>query len=705
MKIKILLIICLSFVFTNTLLFSQINFPDSLNVLILQDSRTIGENKIPVKYLKSEDKNLVIKSLTALANVQDSSTIKDIAELLMDNDANIRFTSAFSLGHFPNSSAVKHLLNASDKEKETQVKCRIIESLGLTGDEEILNIISKIETDDKTIKKVAALSIARFANRNIKNLNGIISLKNMMSEDFDEETGKYISYAFFRIRDKVLLKEAHKEILSLCNSKNEFSKMWAFVSLGIIGDKNDFSFVTNTLRKEDSWIVKINILNSLNSYIKTDSRLIDENLTELLLSLFDDDNPHVRITAIKTAGILFKDFKLNTELLQKTEDRLNEYFITEKAIDWREKGEAINSYAVIFKDRSKQILTDKYIETPNYGIKAYIIRAFRNFEDAGIYEKVRELITEDINSYNKKHNITSTDKIIHSGELAILYRAFIDLLSDLMKRVSEEERNLFKYMFLEFTGSKDLYLIENSFISLSDSIFLNDREEISKVLSFDYKELSYPEDKDAIILFINQFGEFKSSEMVPILEENLKSDDYELCKYSAEALEKITGKKYKYDTKPKYFFNTESFEQMISYKYAVLHTEKGDIKIMLLPEIAPFSVRSFIDLAEKNYYDSTIFHRVIPNFVIQGGDPTETGSGGPDYSLRTEIAPVYFERGMFGLASSGKDTEGSQFFITHSPQYHLDGRYTILGKVIEGMDAVDKIVIYDKLYDITLTNN
>ncbi|MBK8549757.1 MAG: peptidylprolyl isomerase [Ignavibacteria bacterium] len=137
-------------------------------------------------------------------------------------------------------------------------------------------------------------------------------------------------------------------------------------------------------------------------------------------------------------------------------------------------------------------------------------------------------------------------------------------------------------------------------------------------------------------------------------------------------------------------------------KLITLITNKGDIKIELLPDAAPFTVMNFLKLAEKSFYDSTVFHRVVSNFVIQGGDPTGTGYGGPGYTIRSEFSPMTYERGMVGMASSGKDTEGSQFFITHSATPHLDGKYTIFGKVTDGIDVVDKIMIGDFIEDVVI---
>ncbi len=145
-------------------------------------------------------------------------------------------------------------------------------------------------------------------------------------------------------------------------------------------------------------------------------------------------------------------------------------------------------------------------------------------------------------------------------------------------------------------------------------------------------------------------------------------------------------------------------EELHDINFATIKTNRGDIKILLYQTMTPFTIMNFFKLARKKYFDGTIFHRVVPNFVIQGGDPTGTGYSGPGYSIRTEIWPMGFEEYTVGMASGGKDTEGSQFFITHSPQPHLDGKYTIFGKVTEGMDVVDKIQIGDYIETITFSN-
>jgi cyclophilin family peptidyl-prolyl cis-trans isomerase len=124
---------------------------------------------------------------------------------------------------------------------------------------------------------------------------------------------------------------------------------------------------------------------------------------------------------------------------------------------------------------------------------------------------------------------------------------------------------------------------------------------------------------------------------------------------------------------------------------AILHTRRGRIEIHLDIVEAPLTSASFMELARRGFYDGVPFHRVIPGFVAQGGDPRGDGSGGPGYTLRCEIGQRPYGRGAVGMAHSGKDTGGSQFFITLSPQPHLDGGYTLFGWVASGMDVADQL--------------
>ena len=137
---------------------------------------------------------------------------------------------------------------------------------------------------------------------------------------------------------------------------------------------------------------------------------------------------------------------------------------------------------------------------------------------------------------------------------------------------------------------------------------------------------------------------------------------------------------------------------------ARIETERGSIVLELHARHAPVTVNNFVFLARQGFYDGVAFHRVIANFMIQGGDPTGSGRGGPGYRFADELRnnPLKHVAGALSMANAGPDTNGSQFFITHCPQPHLDGRHTVFGQVVEGQAVVDAIRQGDRMLRVAI---
>ena len=137
-----------------------------------------------------------------------------------------------------------------------------------------------------------------------------------------------------------------------------------------------------------------------------------------------------------------------------------------------------------------------------------------------------------------------------------------------------------------------------------------------------------------------------------------------------------------YDTPPQMTIDTAK-------KYsAVMKTDRGDVTIALLTDVAPMTVNNFVFLAREGFFDGCTFHRVIPGFVAQGGDPTGSGRGGPGYRFKDELSPTPYVQGIVGMANAGPNTNGSQFYIMLGDAPHLTGRYTAFGQVTAGLEAV-----------------
>lgn len=697
-------VVILFFIFFMQNTFSQIFNDDIENILMLQDSRTLGKDKLLLNYLYSTDEEVILKALIALANIQDTTTINPIGNLINHNNNLIRKQTAFTLGQINCFESKSILEEALLKENNILVKSEIINSLGKIGDNNSLVLITKMNTQNDELNSAIALSIARFAIRNIKSEEAINTLKKILKTDFSNKTESNVAYAFYRMRDGKLLSYAEKDLQILIKSDNPLSRMWVYPALSYIGKSEYLSIIYNNYEFEKNWKVKVNIINSLINYVIKNNSVISDEMVKLLTEAINDDNVNVRITALRQIGEIFSQLNEKNSITEKILMELEKFFFNHKAINYYEIGEALISYSKIKKDNTKDFLLNYLSATDNYPLKPYIIQAFKYVSDYKIHKQIKEKISQEVNKYIEEKGMVFSD-FMQDKVLVEIYLSYIELLSYMVEKIDEEDYNEFRLIFSEFLNSKDPRIVELCLNSLKNEKFYKYSGETSMVLLYDYKNLIYPKDKEVMKLYIEEFGNLKIEGAIDILKTNLNLPDFEIAKLSSESLKKITGENYIFSAVIKTFYDWKYIDELSSKRYAEIETTKGTIKIELYLENTPLTVANFIRLAESGYYNGTTFHRVVPNFVIQGGDPSGTGWGGPEYTIRTEIFNCNFETGAIGMASSGKDTEGSQFFIMHSPHYHLDGKYTLFGKVIDGMEVVDNIYMDDCILKITFFAN
>ena len=260
-------------------------------------------------------------------------------------------------------------------------------------------------------------------------------------------------------------------------------------------------------------------------------------------------------------------------------------------------------------------------------------------------------------------------------------------------------------ILLEQLKAPDVYVRETAASLLGELGDSSDR--VIAALYEAYKSARADKINEARIAIVEAADKLKHPMNIQVLSETTRDEDYVVRWRAAELLrattaEVVTGNRLqigKVDTRHDrvYWRRIADLSESIKNPTAVIHTKKGDIRIELFAADAPMTVDNFITLARSGFYNGLAFVRVVPNFVIQGGDPRGDQNGGPGYQIRDEINLRRYETGTVGMALSGKDTGGSQFFITHSPQPHLDGGYTIFGKVTEGMDVVNRIARGDRM--------
>jgi len=224
-------------------------------------------------------------------------------------------------------------------------------------------------------------------------------------------------------------------------------------------------------------------------------------------------------------------------------------------------------------------------------------------------------------------------------------------------------------------------------------------------LSAAYAKFSEPQDVETLLALLQAMRFVASEESNQFFQEVYKNtNSYMIAKETREILSNANIDIPARPDPQFELFVPEEWEFQKDSLFVTLETSKGNVVLELYPDIAPATVSNFLHLAKKNYYNNLLFHRVVADFVVQCGDPRGDGWGGPGYVIPCEYSELPFERGTIGMATSGKDTGGSQFFICHSDQPHLDRRYTVFGKVRDGMENLDLIDIEDKIIQIIIQN-
>ena len=672
---------------------------------MLQDQRSLGDGKLRL-YLSNADPGIRSRAAMALANLQDTSTTPAVLPLLKDPAAIVRASAAFALGQIGSNAAQDSLLGQLKIETDTDVLARILEALGKVGRERALYEVAEYTpstADSTSLRAEAAISIARFALRGLKNERSIWRCFDLAGNP-DPRVRWSALYALWRAAPHGLID------VEIAKREGDLSKLVADPDpdvranlLTLLG-RSQSGYALEILRKaltqerlRPEWRVQVQLVRAVAARVPDNPELLSD-----LVPFLNSTNDHVKIAALLAFSALPKEIvqtSPDTALLKPLLLRLASSS-TEPAEMTR--GEACVAVARLFPDdfvrntpQLEQSVTQrqrtKILEGLSYIPTGRSLAIIMNaLEDSSIrvamagWDFIRRFLTP------------STLALMRSGDPSwedarnALYR----------KSVSALQR-----------GDMGItHLVSNA---LGDTtyfgLFRDSGQSDSLVLALlaAYGHLASPDDVEAMQSAVASMGEIGDARFIPVLEKALQDPDKTVATFAAAALRKITRRDYSaripMATKALHTdYDWALFESLRTAHTATLKTSKGIIKVELRKNDAPFTVLSFVRLAKKGFYNGLTFHRVVPNFVIQGGDPRGDGWGGPGYAIRSEFSFAHFGRGAVGIASAGKDTEGCQFFITHSPAPHLDGRYTVFAVVVEGQDVVDRIQLGDTITEITL---
>jgi cyclophilin family peptidyl-prolyl cis-trans isomerase len=446
-------------------------------------------------------------------------------------------------------------------------------------------------------------------------------------------------------------------------SENLNNKLYVLGCMRKLRAFPDNDELMKSLLQNPDWRVRVETLKS--SCYK---RFTSTAEIKLFLSMLYDLNPNVS----RTAATSLKNIKIDALLRSEMQNLITE-LLDSRSFNENTLGELFVSWCSLFPSD----IQDK-IEKYEENIDAEFINGTLtdNTEDPG---------------WNLDY---LTDKFRDADEKRLM--SLIPPLLSLQSKLIEDE----KYNDLILSLYSGDYAAPIALLSLGlDTAFVQRNSEMFQQLIVDqtFKHLNDPRYAESLQSFPVLAGKVSEAFRQTILNTLISSKIPSVANYAGRSLDE--------NFKP-ILKDTELFDKIwpYSFKYsrAVITTDKGSFTINFLPEYAPVSVGNFCFLAEQNFFDNVIFHRVVPDFVIQTGDPSSTGWGGPGYEIISEFSRLKYEEGAVGMASAGKDTEGSQWFVMHSYHPHLNGNYSLFGKVTVGMEIVSRIDQDDIILNVSL---
>jgi cyclophilin family peptidyl-prolyl cis-trans isomerase/HEAT repeat protein len=609
----------------------------------------------------SEDVTERYLSVQAFASIKSSLAIKGLAEILSEDPSEeVRLQAAYALGQIGDPSITPILTmafgNQDTSDYDTELRGTILEAVGKVGDINSLQLISGISTytpEQNQLLKGQLRAFYRFAQRGLRDnkadetVMSILS-NNRMSVEVRRIAGDFVS------RYLTTLSEAHLQSLTSILENESDSEIRVTVANALA--KSASPVILPTLLElavnDTDYRVRTNILRSIAAYEYAACR-------DILFRLVKDDNEQIAslaVDAIKSAG--HRRDAWNLVNMSKE--------ITNPVLKSKILGATIND--VPYGYVNTRSLINKEITT-GFG------QARTQYERASFVEA---LALDPINwELFKTQGLNSKELVVQTRAIMAIPKLMTNLRTRGAYRTQGSLRNFRNLILTELKG----------FISQGDAGSVAAAASVLR-----NPNLGFKEDIDLISPFGQAMERFRRPETV-----ETKYELQDLLGYLQDTtvIKEIPDYNHSIDW--------SALENISDSSHAYIITPKGQIKIQFMTSHAPASVANFVSLSQSNYYNGKYFHRVVPNFVIQGGCSRGDGYGGLDYTIRSELGPKYYDgQGYIGMASAGLDTEGTQWFITHSATPHLDGRYTIFGRVTEGMDVVHNIHVGDVIQDVRI---
>ncbi len=595
-----------------------------------------------------------------LASFQSKEGLDSLYKLLYDPVMKVRTAAAYAIGQIREPSSAKELLSAF-KSKDTldvnsKYNASILEAIGKLGNKNLLPALATVSTyriTDSLLLTGQSRAIYYYGLRGITSSEGTDRMVQYLTEDERYPDGVRLIAANYLYRAGDLDLENYKfRLLEQFESDNDpYIRSVLAIALGKTKDNEILHALQRNYNNESDYRVKTNIIRALSNFPYI-------SVIESILEKLKDENLHIANTA---ADYLISNGNSNDAAIYKNYIAEDFHYSVKAKI----YGAILNHLPVYYtntRNKLKATIKDN-IDTSSdpYEIAAYV--ASLGY-DPFSYSEIIELTSESKHAVVRSTGASAISNILTSPNFVLAFRRG-------QRRVKLEILELIKLQIEK--GDVGVCAIYGDLLSDKDldlKPLIEDTDYISSAMD----ELKLPKEIETYNSLGRAFAHLTDSQFSDKTPDWNHPIDWSIFTAYGDSIQ------------------------------VALKTNKGVIRMRMYAQETPGSIANFIALANDDFYDDKTIHRVVPSFVIQGGCPRGDGYGALEYSIRSELPQLYFDgEGYLGMASAGLHTEGTQWFITHSPAMHLDGKFTIFGKVISGMDIVHNIEVGDKIEDVIIS--
>lgn len=624
--------------------------PDVQAVVDLQVRR---DGEALTALLTDPDSVIRARAAFALGSVQAPDAVAALRTLLDDPVPAVRADAAFALGQTADSTAGVALAVSLRREATPDVTRELLDALGKVGGHPDLEaVLGALLTDD--LEADRALALARFGMRDVTSTAWADWLGRHLEAD-DPAVRENAAYALTRSPVDAWRTQGPAIRSAFDVLEGGVARAHLARALGRLEDETDVDRLAGALAADPDWRTRVNAAQALRAISGTAAR-------GALARAVDDPNPHVAMTAASALAVV--------DPVEAA--RLGEIALEDAARPWQVVAALLPSLAP-----SRPDLVMEWADRQSDPFaQALAVRALAASDDGAALTRLFTAAASD-------------DTRLAAAGLSALRERWA---------VGGYGARRFFQAFAQGVARGDLATTSIAAPALADSAFRP--LGAGNVLRQAYASLEAPADIEPMSAILSSLGALRDGTEIDFLVRVILEGGHPTLRLAArDALNDrlVDGVEVDVtngDARPA--TTTIDWNQLAAVgpkPRLVLETDQGEVMIELDTEAAPQTVQRITTTAAGGRYDGVPFHRVVANFVVQGGDYTRRdGYGGPETAIRSEFTRIRYETGTIGMASSGKDTEGSQFFVTHSPQPHLDGRYTAFGRVLEGQDVVDAIM-------------